>query len=495
MTSSAHPSTPTPDVDVAIIGAGFSGLGMAIALQGEGKRTFAVLEKGSDVGGTWYANRYPGCACDVPSNLYSFSFAPNPRWSKAFSPQPEIFEYLRGVADTYNLRKHIRFSTEVAEAKFDDATKLWRLAMRDGTSLTARILVSGQGALTIPAYPNIEGLETFAGKKFHSAEWRDDVSLQGKNVAVIGTGASAIQFIPQIAPLAKHLTVFQRTPPWIIPKLDRTISDDAKARFAKQPWRQKLWRLLIYTFLESGARNWLKPKGASANEKLARRHLEKHVADPQLRAKLTPDYRIGCKRILLSNDYYPTLCRDNVTLETTSIARVDKDAVVLTDGRRVPADVIIYGTGFHVTDRTQDPFEVIGEGGRRLKDDWKDGAEAHLGITVTGYPNYFILMGPNTGLGHNSIIYMIESQIAYIMSALRAMDARGLRTLDPKPQAQAAFVDEINRKVGSTVWSSGCRSWYLSANGRNTTIWPDYTFKYRYRTRKIDLADYNSERA
>lgn len=495
MTSSAHPSMSTPDVDVAIIGAGFSGLGMAIALQNEGKRTFTVLEKGSDVGGTWYANRYPGCACDVPSNLYSFSFAPNPQWSKAFSPQPEIFQYLRGIADTYDLRKHIRFKTEVAEARFDDATKLWRLAMHDGSSLTARILVSGQGALTIPAYPKIEGLETFGGDKFHSAEWRDDVSLHDKNIAVIGTGASAIQFIPQIAPKAKHLTVFQRTPPWIIPKLDRTISEEAKARFARQPWRQKLWRLLIYTFLESGARNWLKPKGASANEKLARRHLEKHVADPQLRAKLTPDYRIGCKRILLSNDYYPTLCRDNVTLETTAIARVEKDAVILADGRRVPVDVIIYGTGFHVTDRTQDPFDVIGEGGRRLKDDWKDGAEAHLGITVTGYPNYFILMGPNTGLGHNSIIYMIESQIAYIMSALRAMDARGLRTLDAKPQAQAAFVDEINRKVGSTVWSSGCRSWYLSANGRNTTIWPDYTFKYRYRTRKINLADYNSERA
>ena len=485
----------SPDVDVAIIGAGFSGLGMAIALKNEGKRSFVILEKGDEVGGTWRANRYPGCACDVPSNLYSFSFAPNPQWSKAFSPQPEILNYLRGVADTYDLRKSIRFGSEVAQAAFDDATKRWRLTLADGTTLMARVLVSGQGALTIPAFPKIEGLETFGGDIIHSAEWRDDVALAGKNVAVIGTGASAIQFVPEVAPQVAHLTIFQRTPPWIIPKLDRTISDGMKARFARQPWRQKLWRLLIYVFLESGARNWLSPKSTSKMEDLARRHLEKQVADPVLRAKLTPDYRIGCKRVLLSNNYYPALCRENVTLETSGIARVERDTIVMSDGRRVPADVILLGTGFNVTDRTSDPFEVFGRGGRSLKVDWKDGAEAHLGITVSGYPNYFILMGPNTGLGHNSIIYMIESQIDYVMSALRTMDARRLQSLDAKPDAQAAFVQEMNRKIASTVWSSGCRSWYLSANGRNTTIWPDYTFKYRYRTRKLDLADYDSEPA
>lgn len=491
------PST-TPDgeptrVDVIVIGSGFSGLGMAAALKRDGRRSFVVLEKADDLGGTWRDNRYPGCACDIPSALYSFSFAPNPEWTRAFSPQPEILAYLHKVADDHGLRPYLRFGAEVAEAVWDDAAGLWRLTTRDGRRWAAPVVVAGQGALHRPALPAIPGLESFTGTAFHSARWPERIDLAGKRVAVIGTGASAIQIVPEIAPVAGRLTLFQRTPAWIIPKPDRPIHEAARIRYARQPWRQVFWRFWIWTALELIGRSRFNPTLAGKTEARARGHLEAQVADPALRAKLTPDYVLGCKRVLISNDFYPALTRDNVDLETTAIDRIEGGDIVLADGRRIAADVIVFGTGFVVTDPASEPMEVIGRDGVRLKDAWREGSQAHLGITVAGFPNWFLLMGPNTGLGHNSMIYMIESQIAFVMAALKTMDGRGLTRLEPRPEAQAAFLAEVDDKVARSVWGPGrCQSWYQGDKTRNTTVWPDYTWRYRARTRRLDLADYDA---
>ncbi|HYF23247.1 MAG TPA: NAD(P)/FAD-dependent oxidoreductase [Caulobacteraceae bacterium] len=480
----------TPLLDVLIIGSGFSGLGMAIALKKEGRRSFVVLEKAGEVGGTWRENTYPGCACDIPSQLYSFSFEPEPNWTRVFPPQAEILAYLKRCADKYGLEPHLRFGAEVVEAAWDEAARLWRVATRDGRRFRARAVVAGKGALHRPAIPELPGLEGFAGPAFHSAEWRHDVDLTGKRVAVVGTGASAIQFVPKIAPLAERLTVFQRTPPWIVPKPDRPISEQSRARFARRPWLQAAVRGFWYWFLEKNARARLDPRLAGPSERLALKHLHAQIADPDLRAKLTPDYRLGCKRVLISDDYYHALTRPNVALETAPIARVEPDAVATADGRRTPADVLIFGTGFQVTDQSSDPLEVVGRDGLRLKEAWRDGLSAHLGITVAGFPNWFLLMGPHTGLGHNSMVYMIESQIRYVMSALQALDRRAAAALEVTPSAQAAFAAEMDRKLKGTVWMSGCGSWYLDRQGRNTTVWPDYTFRYRARTRAIDPGDF-----
>jgi len=476
--------------DVLIIGSGFSGLGMAIALKQEGRRSFVVLEKAGEVGGTWRENTYPGCACDIPSQLYSFSFEPEPNWTRVFPPQAEILAYLKRCADKYGVRPHVAFGAEAVCAVWDEAARLWSVTTRDGRRFRARTVVAGKGALHRPAIPDLPGLESFAGPAFHSAEWRHDVDLAGKRVAVVGAGASAIQFVPKVAPLAERLTVFQRTPPWIVPKPDRPISEKSRARFARRPWLQAAVRSFWYWFLEKNARARLDPRLTGPSERLALKHLHAQIADPGLRAKLTPDYRLGCKRVLISGDYYPALTRPNVALETAPIARVEPDAVVTADGRRTTADVLIFGTGFQVTDQSADPLEVVGRGGRRLKDDWRGGLSAHLGITVSGYPNWFLLMGPHTGLGHNSMVYMIESQIRYVMSALKALDRRGAAALEVTAEAQAAFATEMDRKLQGTVWMSGCGSWYLDADGRNTTVWPDYTFRYRARTRALNPEDY-----
>ncbi|MBX7250099.1 MAG: NAD(P)/FAD-dependent oxidoreductase [Caulobacteraceae bacterium] len=484
------PSADVADVDVLVIGSGFSGLGMGVSLKREGRRSFLILERASDLGGTWRDNRYPGCACDVPSALYSFSFAPNPNWTRAFSPQPEIWAYLKKVAADHGLEPHLRFDAAVVEARWDEPACRWRLATADGRRFSAGVVVVGAGALSRPAWPDIDGLETFRGDTLHSAAWRDDVAFEGRKVGVVGTGASAIQIVPQLAPLAERLTVFQRTPAWIIPKPDAEIPPATRERFARRPWEQQFWRLFIYAMLEKNAAGRIWPVLAAGPERTARRHLRAQVSDPALRAKLTPDYRLGCKRVLISDDFYPALTRDNVELETTAIARVDPGGVVLKDGRRVDLDVLVLATGFEVTDPQGDPLEVYGRGGLRLKAAWRDGAQAHLGITVAGFPNWFILMGPNTGLGHNSMIFMIESQIAYVRSALAEMDARGLAALEVRPEAQAAFVAEMDRRMAGTVFASGCRSWYLGEQSRNTTVWPGFTFDYRNRTRAIRLQDY-----
>jgi cation diffusion facilitator CzcD-associated flavoprotein CzcO len=480
--------TARADFEVAIAGAGFSGLGMAIALEKEAKRSFVLFEKAADVGGTWRENVYPGCACDVPSHLYSFSFEPNPNWSRMFSPQPEIWDYLRHCARKYGIAPHMRFNAQVERLTWDDASALWRIRTSDGQSITARAFVSGMGGLHVPNLPDIEGASRFAGEAWHSAQWRN-VDLVGRNVAIIGTGASAIQIAPEVAPQAERLTIYQRTPPWIAPKLDRPIAEWERKMFAFAPFTQELWRRFIYAMMEMRAPAFLNPRSGGLGERLARRLLAQQIADPVLRAKATPNYAFGCKRVLISNDYYPTLVRANVELVTEGVERI-VPAGIRAGGVERAHDVIIYATGFKPFDILTS-VEVRGQGGRSLNDEWAAGPQAYWGLTVNGYPNLFFLMGPNTGLGHNSMVYMIESQIAYVMDYLHKLDRSAATHLVLRREAQDAFNAEIDARLAKSVWNAGgCKSWYLSENGKNYTIWPGHTFAYRAKTRRVRIEDY-----
>ncbi|MFL6122856.1 flavin-containing monooxygenase [Actinophytocola sp.] len=470
-----------------VIGTGFSGLGMAIQLKRDGRNDFVVLEKAHDVGGTWRDNTYPGCACDIQSHMYSFSFAQNPAWTRSFSPQPEIWDYLRGVADRYRLRDHIHFGVEVTGARWDADERRWHVTTGRG-EYVARFLVAGIGALHLPNVPKLPGIERFGGEAFHSARWNHDYDLAGKRVAVVGTGASAVQFVPRIAQDVARLTLFQRTPPWIMPKPDHEMPNWAKTLFRVVPGAQRLYRDLIYWLLEARAVGF---NGNPALMKLAQRvalaHLHRQVKDPELRRKLTPDYLMGCKRVLIANDYYPALTRENVEVNTGGISAVTERGVVDGNGVEHEVDVIIYGTGFHVTD-AYDYLDITGVDGRDLAKEWREeGIQTHLGITVAGYPNLFFLLGPNTGLGHNSVVFMIESQIRYVSQAMALADHAGAAAVDTKESAQAEFQSDIQRKLAGGVWTrGGCRSWYLDARGVNRTIWPGFTWRYWLRTRKVD---------
>jgi cation diffusion facilitator CzcD-associated flavoprotein CzcO len=480
---------------VIVVGTGFSGLCMGVKLREMGEDDFIMLERASDVGGTWRDNHYPGCACDVPSHLYSFSFEANPNWSRMYAPQPEIYAYLRNCAKKYDLLKHVRFNTNLVGARYDEARKLWRVTAEDGRVFEADVLVSGMGGLSNPAIPDIPGMAQFEGETFHSATWKHDYDLRDKHVAVIGSGASAIQFVPQIAPLVDKLYYFQRTPPWVVPKDDRPLSAKERQDFAANPWRQRLERIKQYWLMELRFLAFkFKPQWMGLVAKVAKHKIAQAVKDPALRAKLTPDYTPGCKRLLISNDYYPALGRTNVNVVTDGIERVTARGVVTKDGVERPVDAIIFGTGFKVSDPIP-PKTVYGRGGQDLSEVWKRGPEAYLGITVSGFPNFFILMGPNTGLGHNSMVYMIESQVHYVTEALKAMKTRRIRSLDVKAQAQQQFIDQVQDELKSTVWNSGCKSWYLNEQGRNVSLWPSFTFAYRFKTRSFDLAKYNTERA
>ncbi len=475
------------DFHTVVIGTGFSGLGMAIQLKRDGRDDFAVLEKAADVGGTWRDNTYPGCACDVQSHMYSFSFEQNPRWSRSFSPQEEIWEYLREVTDRYGLRRHIRFGVEVTGARWDAADHRWHISTDKG-EYTARFLVSGIGGLHIPNIPKLPGIERFAGATFHSARWNHDVDLTGKRVAVVGTGASAVQFVPKIAPAVAKLTLFQRTPPWIMPKPDRAMPGWAKTMFRVVPGAQRAYRSFLYWLLEARAIGFSSRPGLlKLASKIALRHLHKAVADPELRRKLTPDYVMGCKRVLIANDYYPALTRDNVEVDTDGIREVTEHGIVDGNGVEHEVDAIIYGTGFHVTDAF-DYLDITGVDGRDLAKDWRtNGIQTHLGITVAGYPNLFFLLGPNTALGHNSVVFMIESQIRYVAQAMALADERGAAALDTRESAQARFQSDLQRKLVNGVWTQGgCKSWYLDARGVNRAIWPGFTWRYWLRTRKVD---------
>lgn len=480
-------------LDVLIIGSGFSGLGMAIALKRKGRDNFMVLEKGPSIGGTWRDNVYPGCACDVPSHLYCYSFAPNPHWTRVFAPQEEIRQYLEDCADTFQVREYMHFNTEVSEARFDEDNSLWVVKTKDGKKYLCRILVSGQGALHIPSLPEIPGLEDFAGDVFHSAVWPEGVDLNGRKVAVIGTGASAIQIIPNIVDDVERLAVFQRTPAWIQAKPDWKLGRLVQLYLKYAPLAKHINRWSIYWLLESRGLAMLRNRRWSLNELLARLHLRFQVPDKKLRNKLRPNYRFGCKRVLLSNDYYPALMRDHVELETNAIEAITPQGVVTANTEHY-VDTIIFATGFAVTDMSVNPLEIYGRNNRSMKEELAETSKAYLGISIEGFPNFFTLMGPHTGLGHNSMIFMIESQIAHILSALEEMDKNHARAIEVTAEAQDKFEDEMDRKMAGTVWMSGCQSWYQDKSGRIATIWPDYTYRYRQRTKKIVTDDYKFDK-
>ncbi len=484
-------SQPASDTArIGILGSGFSGLGMAIRLKQEGIDDFVLLEKADEVGGTWRENTYPGAACDVPSHLYCYSFEPKADWSRVFAPQAEILDYIRHCADKYGIRPYIRFGTEVTAAHFDDEAKRWNVHTRDGQVLRFRMLVAGKGALHVPSKPQFPGVERFAGPAFHSAEWDHSVDLTGKRVAVIGSGASAIQVVPAIVDRVAELHYYQRTPSWVLPRNDRAYTPREKRLFERFPALEWLHRQQIYWTLEPRVLGFaVDPRIMSLAARLGVANIAKHVKDRALRKKLTPRYTMGCKRTLLSDDYYPAVVRPNVEVVTDGIQEIRRRAIVTTDGRERATDVLVYCTGFKVSELLSG-LDVRGVGGRELAADWSDGARTLYGITVSGYPNLFFLMGPNTGLGHNSMIYMIESQIHYVIEAIRAMDAAHVHTVDPRPEIQDQFTARIQKRLARSVWATGCQSWYLDEKGRNSTTWPGFTFEYRARTRRFDPGEY-----
>ncbi|WP_307845194.1 NAD(P)/FAD-dependent oxidoreductase [Planomonospora sp. ID67723] len=484
---------------MAVVGAGFAGLGVVIRLLQEGYRDVLLLERADEVGGTWRDNTYPGCACDVPSHLYSFSFAPNPDWSRRFAPQAEIGHYLRRCADEYGVRPHLRLGCELRHARWDAGDRVWRLETGDGP-MAARILVLAQGPLSEPAVPRLPGLDGFEGEAFHSARWNHDLDLRGLRVGVVGTGASAVQFVPHLQRTAGHVTLFQRTPPWVAPRRDRVIPPWRRSLFRLVPTAQRLARGGEYLAREATLPALLGNRTMRAlGRRAALAHLRRQVADPVLRGKLTPGYELGCKRVLLADDYYPALTRSNVAVVTDRIVEVGARSVVTAGGPAPgagapqagdahPVDVLIFGTGFRVTDATY-PHDIVGSRGRSLHEVWDGSPQAYLGTTVTGFPNLFLMAGPNTGLGHNSLIYMIESQIAYLLGCLRAMRERGADTVEVRAEVQEVYNAGLQRRLASTVWATGgCASWYRDRHDRITALWPEPTWRFRRATAGFDPA-------
>jgi cation diffusion facilitator CzcD-associated flavoprotein CzcO len=474
---------------IAIVGTGFSGLGMAIRLREEGEEDFVLLERAGDIGGTWRDNTYPGCRCDVPSHLYSFSFAPNPNWSSTFSPQAEILDYLRDCAERFGVMPHIRFDTELENASWDDDDELWRIETSQG-AMTAEILIAAQGPLSEPSLPDVPGIESFEGTAFHSARWDHDHDLTGEQVAVIGTGASAIQFVPEIQPKVGKLHVFQRTAPWVIPHRNRPLRSWERALYRLFPPAQLAMRAGIYWARELFVLQFRHRGVGKLLERIPLGHLHDQIEDPELRRKLTPDYLMGCKRILPTDEWYPALAKPNVEVITEGIAEIRPHSVVAADGTEREVDTIIFGTGFHVTD-VPIADRVSGRDGCTLAEIWQGSMQAYKATTVAGYPNLFFLVGPNTGLGHTSIVFMIESQIAYVLDALRTMRGRGARTVEVREDAQAAYNAELDRMTEDTVWvTGGCTSYYIDRNGHNSALWPTYTWPFRRRLREFDAAAY-----
>ena len=467
-----------PDVDVLVVGSGFAGLGMAIRLQQAGRDSFLILERGDEVGGTWRDNTYPGCACDVPSHLYSFSFETAFDWSRIYASQGEIQAYLLEVVARHDLRRKIRFGCALVEARFDEKARMWRAVTSTGDAITARVIVSGVGGLNRPFIPALDGADAFAGPTMHTAAWNHDVSLDGKRVAVVGSAASAIQAVPVLASKVSRLTVFQRTPSWVMPRRDRALAPAERRFLLRSPRARGVLRALIYGLQEMLAVGFVVWPGAMRLVEWAgRRHIARSVSDPVLREKLTPTYRAGCKRILTSNDFYPAVTRDHVEVVTEAITGLRAEGVVTADGRVHEVDAIVYATGFRVTEL---PFPVrfVGRGGIDLNEVWRDGMQAHHGVTVAGFPNLFLLIGPNTGLGHNSIVFMIEAQVEYVLRCLAMLDARGARVMETRASTQARYNDGLQRRMARTVWATGCHSWYQGAQGRITTLWPGFTFSY-----------------
>jgi cation diffusion facilitator CzcD-associated flavoprotein CzcO/acetyl esterase/lipase len=483
----SHNGRPSPRV--AIIGAGFGGIGLGMTLKRAGIDSFTIFEKADGIGGVWRDNTYPGAACDVPSHLYSFSFEPNPDWTRVYSPQPEILDYLERCVEKYGMAPNLRLGTEVTRAQFDERSGRWRIETNGGETLEADVLVSACGQLSRPALSRIEGAERFDGPIFHTARWDHDVELEGKHVAVIGTGASTIQVVPAIAPRVGHLDVYQRSAPYVMPKKDRPYSPWERRLFRRFPparWARRFWQWLAFEIFVS-AFNQFRPV-ARLGIRIHERHLDEQVSDPALKEVLRPDHVLGCKRVLISGDYYETLERPNVELVTEGVRELTKRGVIAEDGTEKRADVIVLSTGFEST-RFLAPMEIRGREGVELNEAWREGANAYFGMTVAGFPNLFIMYGPNTNLGSGSIIFQLESQMSYILDAVRNLQSRG-GWLSVRPEVQASFDREIQKRLSTSVWQTGCSNWYLDDHGRNTNNWPGFTLEYRRRTRRLDLEDY-----
>lgn len=475
-----------------IIGSGFAGIGMAIRLREAGFNEFIILEKNKHAGGTWYDNHYPGAACDVQSHLYSFSFELNPNWSRIFSPQQEILQYIDHCIAKYDIDRHIRYTSEVKGADYDEVNKQWTVHCSDGKTYSGKILINASGGLSRPAFPDIKGLETFQGEKFHTAQWKEDYELKGKKIGIIGTGASAIQIIPSIVNQVQELKVFQRTPSWVIPKPDGNISPLTQKILKALPIIRKAYRNWLYITHELTAIGFIRyPLIMKAFAKIASRYLNKQVKDPVLREKLRPDYVIGCKRVLLSNEYYRAMQSENLELINSGIQEIVTKGIKTIDGRETELDTIILATGFRAAENGA-PFPIKGPGNLDLNESWKSGPEAYLGTTIKGFPNLFLIVGPNTGLGHSSMILMIEAQIAYILDALKQMKTHNWKSVEIKENVSDAFNADLQEQLKGTVWQSGgCRSWYQNKDGKNVTLWPGFTFSFMWKTRKFKPSDYN----
>jgi cation diffusion facilitator CzcD-associated flavoprotein CzcO len=485
MTTASPSGRPAEEVGFLIIGAGFSGLGAAIKLTQAGHTDLVIVERAEDVGGTWRDNTYPGCRCDVQSNLYSYSFDPKPDWSETFPAQPELWAYLQRVTRKYGLDRYLRLGHEVTDARWDVGARRWQVSTTQG-EFAARYLIAGAGFLVEPSLPDIPGIESFQGTVMHSARWDHSWQAAGRRVAVVGTGASAIQIVPSIQPEVEHLTVFQRTAPFVVPHTNHPVKPAIKAMYRLAPATQRASRTLVYWMREFLALGFVKnPKILKRAETAWRKHMESAITDPAMRAQLTPAYNLGCKRVLPSNEYYPAIARSNVSLVTEKIIEIRPDAVVTADGTEHPVDTLILATGFHVTD-SPTFGKIRGMDGKPL-------AEAlgttYLGTVVPGFPNYFQLTGANTGLGHSSMLFMIESQLTYIIDGIGKSQATGGQ-FEVRPEVAAAYNAELQRKLPKTVWGSGCSSWYLDSEGRNLTLWPGFTFDFRRRTREFRAADF-----
>jgi cation diffusion facilitator CzcD-associated flavoprotein CzcO len=482
-------------VSVTIVGAGFGGVAAAIALKRQGVEDLVLLERGDDVGGVWRANTYPGIACDVPSHLYSFSFAPNPRWSRRFSPGSEIRAYLNSVVDRFDVRRHVRLGQNVTGAEFDEGIGRWQVATASGETFETDVLIAACGQLQRPALPALPGLDRFAGRAFHSADWDHDFDPEGARVAAVGTGASAIQFVPQVAPLARHTTVFQRSAPWVIPKNDGPYSERKQRLYERLPLLQRAARevnwayfeAIVPVFTQTPPRAARITTGVSVAIATATRMIALR-GDRELMRATRPTDPFGCKRILLSSDWYPTLRRDDVSVVTAPIREIVPEGIVTDDGALHPADAIVFGTGFRATDFLA-PMEVVGRGGVALAQAWADGAEAFLGLAVPSFPNMFLLYGPNTNHGTGSVLQMHEAQATYIAEAVGLLRSNGAQSIEVRGEVHAAFQAELAERLERSIWG-GCSNWYRTASGRITNNWPGSQREYRRRTSRVEAADY-----